>query len=126
MPENEFVRLQPATKEDQRIRTANGAGIITELASCTEEKTGARAQDPSVVSFSANAARGFLIKTLDGSFFLRVYQEGSKENFSDYLVAHSDLEITIDDEDAYFYRSGEHIWLDHSPATLGIDEANRK
>lgn len=126
MPESEFVRLRPATKDDLRRRSANEVKGATVQASCAVEQHSARAQDRSVESSSANGAHGFLLKAFDGPYFFRVYQDGSKENFSDFMVAHSDLEITIDDDDAYFYRSGNDLWLDYSPATLGNEGVSRK
>jgi hypothetical protein len=50
----------------------------------------------------------------------RVYD--SEHNFVDYDLMHSDLTVTINDEDAFFYRSDNIDRLDHSPETLGITE----
>jgi hypothetical protein len=65
---------------------------------------------------SANGVNGVLIRTLNGYMF-RVYDDD--HNFVDYALHHSDLSVTITDEDAYFYRNSV---LDHAPATLGIQE----
>ena len=65
---------------------------------------------------SANGIQGHLIYTLSGYMF-RVYD--AEHNFVDYAIQHSDLCITINDEDAYFYLNSV---LDHAPATLGIKE----
>jgi hypothetical protein len=62
---------------------------------------------------SANGVNGILIKTSTGYMF-RVYD--SLYNFVDYALRHSDLCVTITDEDAYFYSDSV---LDHSPSTLG-------
>jgi hypothetical protein len=43
----------------------------------------------------------------------------SEHNFVDYDLQHSDLRVTICDEDAYFYLDSV---LDHAPATLGHEE----
>jgi len=40
-------------------------------------------------------------------------------NFVDYDLRHSDLTVTINDEDAYFYRDEYSDALDHAPETLG-------
>ena len=53
------------------------------------------------------------------------YQEASRvydqdHNFTDYDLHHADLEVTITDPDAYFYRDEFTDRLDHSPDTLGI------
>jgi hypothetical protein len=47
----------------------------------------------------------------------RVYD--ANFNFVDYDLHHSDLCITINDEDAYFYRDEYSDVLDHAPSTLG-------
>lgn len=58
----------------------------------------------------AKGTKGILIS--ENTF--RVYCD-KRCCFTDYKIAHNDLSVTIDDEDAYFY--GET--LDHSPETLG-------
>ena len=65
---------------------------------------------------SANGVNGVLIKTQTGYMF-RVYDD--EHNFVDYDLQHSDLSVTITDEDAYFYLNSV---LDHAPATLGHEE----
>jgi len=47
----------------------------------------------------------------------RVYD--AEHNFVDYDLQHSDLCVTICDEDAYFYLNSV---LDHAPSTLGVEE----
>jgi hypothetical protein len=66
---------------------------------------------------SANGITGYLIYTQGGKYVFRVYD--AEHNFVDYAVQHSDLCVTICDEDAYFYLNSS---LDHAPATLGIKE----
>ena len=66
---------------------------------------------------SANGVEGHLIYTLGGKYMFRVYD--SEHNFVDYDLQHSDLCVTICDEDAYFYLNSV---LDHAPATLGHEE----
>jgi hypothetical protein len=56
-------------------------------------------------------------------YYLRVYNydDGS---FVDYAIFHSDLFVTIEDPDAFFYKKDSGLYydvLDHSPSTLGID-----
>jgi hypothetical protein len=53
------------------------------------------------------------------TYFFRVYD--SANNFVDYDLLHCDLQVTIDDVDAYFYQDSNGAFLDHAPATMGID-----
>jgi hypothetical protein len=66
----------------------------------------------------ANGVTGCLLPQVDGTVYFRVYNADG--TFADYKLRHSDLFVTIADEDAFFYSgpSGQH--LDHSPKTLGI------
>jgi hypothetical protein len=71
------------------------------------------------ITKSANGVEGILIwvHSLDRLMF-RVYNEDS--SFTDYDIDHSDLCVTIKDEDAYFYEHDNGLLtLDHSPETLG-------
>ena len=72
---------------------------------------------------SANGVTGMMLSLHDGegTVVFRVYD--AEHNFTDYLLNHSDLRVTIQDEDAFFYQSEdpEGVSLDHSPATLGLD-----
>lgn len=63
---------------------------------------------------SANGVKGHLIYTAMDKYMFRVYD--SNNNFVDYALQHSDLCVTIVDEDAYFYLNSV---LDHAPTTLG-------
>jgi hypothetical protein len=67
---------------------------------------------------SANGIEGHLIYTGEGKYVFRVYDKD--HNFVDYDLMHSDLCVTINDSDAFFYRNNEENTLDHSPETLGI------
>ena len=77
---------------------------------------------------SANGVTGMILSLHDGegTVVFRVYD--AEHNFTDYLLNHSDLRVTIQDEDAFFYQSKdpERASLDHSPATLGIDVLEAK
>jgi hypothetical protein len=66
---------------------------------------------------SANGVTGQLITIFDGTVYFRVYD--ADHNFVDYELAHSDLTVTINDVDAFFYKDEFSDRLDHSPATLG-------
>ena len=66
---------------------------------------------------SANGVSGHLI-SVEGRTMFRVYD--ADHNFTDYDLHHADLEVTITDPDAYFYRDEFTDRLDHSPGTLGI------
>lgn len=75
---------------------------------------------------TANGATGQLIYCMDGKYRFRVYSDDDK-SFIDYDLLHSDLTVTICDEDAAFYISEGVTLLDHSPDTLGInnEQTNR-
>lgn len=64
--------------------------------------------------------KGLLCRDIWGKVFLRTtLSDGSSR---EYRIDHSDLSIKVQDKDAYSYeKDGEWI-IDHSPATLGIDE----
>jgi hypothetical protein len=66
---------------------------------------------------SANGVTGHLIQIFTGQTVFRVYDDN--QNFVDYDLRHSDLTVTITDEDAYFYRDEYNDVLDHAPETLG-------
>jgi len=59
---------------------------------------------------------GHLIYTASGKYMFRVYKENFE--FTDYDLLHSDLCVTITDEDATFYSDDEGNRLDHSPSIL--------
>ena len=65
----------------------------------------------------ANGVTGHLIQIFTGQTVFRVYD--NNHNFVDYDLRHSDLTVTITDEDAFFYRDEYNDVLDHSPNTLG-------
>jgi hypothetical protein len=68
---------------------------------------------------NAVGTRGFILDTIGGYVF-RVYHD--KGGFTDYDLRHGDLEVTIVDEDAYFYPNDkEGGTLDYSPQTQGLD-----
>ena len=73
------------------------------------------------IAKSANGVTGQLI-TIFGTVYFRVYD--ADHNFVDYELAHSDLTVTIDDVDAFFYSDEFTTRLDHAPATLGKDHGN--
>ena len=65
----------------------------------------------------ANGVTGHLIRNGFEMQF-RVYDEN--QQFTDYDLNHSDLCVTILDEDSAFYSDPQSDSLDHSPETLGI------
>ena len=70
---------------------------------------------------SANGVEGHLIySAILDTYLFRVYNPSGE--FVDYNIAHSDLCVTINDPDAYFYCRGDRDVLDHAPATLGIED----
>jgi hypothetical protein len=53
-----------------------------------------------------------LLNLIDGTVVFRVYD--AEHNFVDYDLHHSDLCVTIDDADAYFYhRDDKTYWIMH-------------
>jgi hypothetical protein len=70
------------------------------------------------MKISADGVEGHLLYTGTGQYVFRVYTDGGE--FTDYDLLHSDLCVTITDEDAVFYSSDDSNILDHSPDTLGI------
>ncbi len=70
----------------------------------------------------AKGIHGMLLTSGAGNgYFLRV-RHGAE--FRDYRLAHSDVEIRIVDNEAFFYRAGDDLWLDHAPDTLGLEIVN--
>ena len=63
---------------------------------------------------------GILLRRIDGATFFRENKEGG--GFTDYEILHSDLSIIINDDDACIYKNEGQLIIDHSPATLGINE----
>lgn len=72
---------------------------------------------------SANGTTGILIPVFvdDNApkIVFRVYNSVTDFSYIDYDLNHSDLQVTVNDEDAYFY---DGLYLDHSPLTLGIKD----
>lgn len=69
---------------------------------------------------SAMGMKGCLISLFTGGVAFRVYDKSNPEKFIDYDLAHNDLNITIEDEDAYIYeREDSDPAIDYSPRTLG-------
>lgn len=66
-----------------------------------------------------NGVEGIIIYSM-GEHYFRVYDHNKEAPFVDYKIFHSDLCVTINDEDAFFYETEGKHYLDHSPATLGI------
>ena len=70
---------------------------------------------------SANGVEGHLIySAILDTYLFRVYNPSGE--FVDYDIAHSDLCVTINDPDSYFYCRGNDDVLDHAPTTLGIED----
>lgn len=70
---------------------------------------------------SAEGTKGFLLYIMNNVYVFRVYKED--HTFTDYDLLHSDLEVTINGDDATFYEfeDGKNI-LDHSYEMSNIDE----
>ena len=70
---------------------------------------------------SAKGLNGILIKDIYGISFFRAYDSvGVYENFKDYDIRHRDMNVILDDDDAYIYkREDGSYFIDYSPQTLG-------
>lgn len=69
--------------------------------------------------FPVNGERFILCASIDGRYFLRAYREGKA--FEDFSLAHSDMAVMIDDEDAFIYKTPDGTqWVDHAPEALGL------
>ena len=73
-----------------------------------------------MITVSANGVQGFLIRCFDGQYRFRVYK--ANFDYTDYDLRHSDLCVTITDEDATFYSDGKGNRLDHNQQTLGYEK----
>jgi len=74
----------------------------------------------SIKEREAKGTEGFLMNEVGDKPYFRVYK--SNGEFVDYDIFHSDLQITVTDDDAFF--KGEDIaepYLDYSNKTLGED-----
>ena len=69
---------------------------------------------------SADGQEGILIWCGGDRYVFRIYN--AVHDFVDYDLRHSDMRVKIIDSDAYFYTDETGSWVDHSPATLGIDQ----
>lgn len=71
----------------------------------------------------AAGVQGVLCRAMDGHYFFRVYAED--HSFIDYELRHDDLSVTINaDALASFYCIDDVNVLDHSPAVLGLEDAD--
>ncbi len=53
----------------------------------------------------ANGIKCFLLKSIDETFFIRIYNDDG--SFIDYDIFHNDLEIIINDDNAMFVHDDE-------------------
>lgn len=77
----------------------------------------------------AKGVKGFIIRSnmdnLDLLYF-RVYDPDDKRKWVDYEIAHSDLEVVIEDDTASFYDKGGHEGvLDYSSKILGKVDSDK-
>ena len=61
----------------------------------------------------AKGTRGFIIRTIDGSYMFRVYS--ATHEFVDYDILHYDMEVEILDDDAHLYEYDMGAVIDHAP-----------
>jgi len=69
------------------------------------------------MKITARGTTGYLIYCGDHRYRFRVYTVGGES--TDYDILHSDLAVTITDEDAVFYSDDTGNRLDHRPETFG-------
>lgn len=70
---------------------------------------------------SADGQEGYLIWCGGDRYVFRIYDEAPHE-FTDYDIRHCDMRVRIVDADAFFYTDANgNSYVDHSPATLGIE-----
>ena len=62
--------------------------------------------------------KGILCRSIGGEYFFRTRNSRGIE--VDYAIAHNDLQIEINDGDAYIYNHKGEMVIDHGPKTLGI------
>ncbi len=68
--------------------------------------------------------KGILCRDIWGKTFIRTtLPDGS---IRDYKIGHSDLDVEIQDDDAYAYEKDGEWLIDYSPATLGTEEPTEK
>ena len=91
--------------------------LLLLLAKDTQMNHAAILQEDDMTITPANGITGHLLRSGYDVVF-RVY-DGT--TFTDYDLTHSDLCVTITDEDAAFYSEPKSDRLDHSPQTLGIE-----
>jgi hypothetical protein len=70
---------------------------------------------------SADGREGYLIWCGGNCYVFRIYTAAPHE-FTDYDLRHTDMRVKIIDSDAFFYSDDKGNSIDHSPATLGIDQ----
>ena len=92
--------------------------LLLLLAKDTQMNHAAILQEDNMTITPANGITGHLLRSGYDVVF-RVY---NGTTFTDYDLTHSDLCVTITDEDAAFYSEPRSDRLDHSPATLGITD----
>ena len=70
---------------------------------------------------NADGVQGILLNPYhkEGAWVFRVH-DYNLGTYTDYDLRHSDLCVTINDADAFFYNNDGDAKLDHSPETLGI------
>jgi hypothetical protein len=73
-----------------------------------------------MITKPASGVEGQLIYCGDGVYSFRVYTYTFE--FNDYDLLHYDLTVKILDWDATFYSDEQGNRLDHSPATLGLQD----
>lgn len=77
------------------------------------------------VAESAEGVKGCLIRDVTtGESVFRVYD---KNDFTDYDIAHQDLDVKIlKGASAAFYRGKDRNWLDYDPETLFLTEERKR
>ncbi len=79
----------------------------------------------------AKGVEGFILRGFDSKkYYFRVYDKVNLDSngrwtFIDYPIYHSDLDVKITGEAAFYHKKDGTAYLDHSPATLGMKKVEK-
>lgn len=71
---------------------------------------------------AAVGTRGFIMRSVDGSHFFRVYDGNG--DFVDYDIMHYDMEVQILEDSAVFVNTGANNYIDYSAKVLGYTDTD--
>jgi hypothetical protein len=108
----------PKETSGEKLRKKRTYFCVPELGSAG----GRSAKGATMKPIKLTRLKGILCRGLNGEYFLRTTDPNGETR--DYTIHHSDLAIEILDEDAYAYQRDEEWFIDHGPATLGIESSS--